>query len=60
MHTLFPMLRGPQGPAKSHLPEDLYIKPEGKVVLTLLSENAFPLEYKVIHHNLEKIIGKHG
>ena len=47
------MLRDLQGPAESHLPEDLYIKPEGKAVLTLLSENAFQLEYRVIHHNLE-------
>ena len=49
------MLRDLQGPAKSHLPTDLYIKPEGKAVLTLLSENVFQLEYRVIHHNLEKL-----
>ena len=54
------MLRDLQDLAKSCFPADLFIKPEGKAILTLLSENAFPLEYKVIHHNLEKIIGKHG
>ena len=53
MHTLLPMLRDLQGPAKSHLPADLYLKPKGKVVLTLLSENVFQLQYRVIHHNLE-------
>ena len=53
MHTLFPMLKGLQGPAKSHLPADLYIKLEGKAVLTLLSKNVFQLEYTVIHDNLE-------
>ena len=47
------MLRDLQGPAKSRFPADLYIKPEGKVVLTLLFENVFQLEYRVIHHNLE-------
>ena len=47
------MLRALQGLAESLLPEDLSIKPEGKAVLILLSENAFQLEYKVIHHNLE-------
>ena len=53
MHTLFPILRDLQGPAKSHLPADLYIKPEGKVVLIRLSENASQLEYGGIRHNLE-------
>ena len=53
MHTLLPMLRDLQGPAKSHLPADLYIKLEGKAVLTLLSKNVFQLEYTVIHDNLE-------
>ena len=53
MHTLFPMLKCVQGPAKSHLPEDLYVKPEDKITLALSSENVFQLEYKVIHHNLE-------
>ena len=51
MHTLFPILGVLQGPAKSHLPADLYIKPEGKAVLTFLSENVFQLEYREIHHN---------
>ena len=59
MHTLFPMLRVLQGPAKSHLPADLYVKPEDKKTLALSSENVSQLEYRVIHHNSEKIIGKH-
>ena len=53
MHTLLPMLRDLQGPAKSHLPPDLYIKPEDKMTLALSSENVSQLEYRAIHHNLE-------
>ena len=53
MHTLFPMLKGLQGPAKSRLPVDLYIKPEDKMTLALSSENVSQLEYKVINHNFK-------
>ena len=47
------MLRDLQGPAESHLPEDLYIKPEDKMTLALSSENVSQLEYKVINHNFK-------
>ena len=48
------MLRDLQGPAKSRPPADLYIKPEDKMTLALL-KNVSQLEYRVIHHNLEKL-----